>query len=378
MKKVRQKYRFQWHSGNEFKLLVDGDSFFPEMCEAINKASHYVLLEMYLFESGKIANQFIKALMGAVARGVRVYILLDDIGSRGLTKRDRARMISGGISLLFYNPLRYSNLRSNLFRDHRKLLLVDGFVAFIGGAGIKDSFGLTTRNGPEWHEMMVQVKGSVVQDWQTLFTEGWNHCSPKPLELPIHPLKVINGSQLGRVTLSQAVSHLEIKRSILKRIRSAERKIWIVTPYFVPSWKIRRALRSAAKNGTDVRLLLPGPISDHPAVRHAGRRFYGKLLRGGVQIFEDQTRFVHAKVILCDHWVSIGSSNMDRWSLRWNLEANQEIDDQNFAMEVQNLLQQDFARSQEISYQQWHNRPWYRRLLEWFWGHVDIWLERRG
>jgi phosphatidylserine/phosphatidylglycerophosphate/cardiolipin synthase-like enzyme len=150
--------------------------------------------------------------------------------------------------------------------------------------------------------------------------------------------------------------------------------VWLATAYFIPSTKLRRALRRAASRGVDVRLLLPGPITDHPAVRYASRRFYARLLRYGVRIFEYQGRFMHTKVALADDWTTIGSSNVDRWNLRWNLEANQEIEDRGFAAQTLAMLQEDFTHCEEILYREWHRRSRLQRLREWLWGKVDRWL----
>ncbi len=372
------KYRFPWRADNSFDLLVDGAAFFPRMLSAIGAARQYILLEMYLFESGRVAERFITALERAARRGVRILILLDDFGARRLSRSDRRRLTGENIALAFYNPLRYGKLRRNLFRDHRKLLIVDGAVGFAGGAGITDAFG---QDGPlpaPWRETMVEIRGPVIADWQTLFTEVWNRHHPQPLELAMNTPAPIPEGQLGRVSHSGRIKVQEVKRAAVKWIRSAEHRVWVATAYFIPSWKIRRALRRAVRQGADVRLLLPGPHTDHPGVRHAGRRFYSRLLRNGVRIFEYQPRFLHQKVLLCDQHVSIGSSNLDRWNLRWNLEANQDIDDQPFAERVAAMLERDFQDSHEIIYNEWRYRPWHRRLLEWFFGHVDLYLEGIG
>ncbi len=373
------QYRYPWREGNHFELLVDGEHFFPDMLQAIRHARYQILLELYLFESGAMADRFIDALIAAAERGVRVYLLLDDYGASGLYQSDRQRLNHSGISLTFYNPLSYGHLRRNLFRDHRKLLIVDSHTAYTGGAGITDAFD--TRDKPlGWHEVMLKVCGPVVQDWQHLFEQTWSAWSGPSLENSPATVSHCRGSHLGRVTLN-APSRMEIKRSLIKRIRNAEQRIWLATAYFIPSWKIRRLLRRAARNGIDVRLLLPGPHTDHPAVRHAGRRFYAHLLNHGIRIFEYQPRFLHAKMILCDEWVSIGSSNIDRWNLRWNLEANQELLDQQLVGQLVQLFEKDFGASREILAEKWHHRPWYRRLQEWFWGNIDRWVVkilRRG
>jgi phosphatidylserine/phosphatidylglycerophosphate/cardiolipin synthase-like enzyme len=372
---LAQDGRFPWRGGNRFELLVDGEQFFPAMLQAIAHARHTILLDIYLFESGRVASRFIDAFIAAAERDVAVYLLLDDFGAHELQQGDRRRLHHTGIHLAFYNPLRYGALRRNLFRDHRKLLVVDDRLAFTGGAGITDKFD--TRENPQhgWHEVMLAAHGPVVTDWQRLFSESWNLWGSPPLDFSAVSHHS-TGGQAGRVTLN-APSRMEIKRSLIKRIRSAEQRVWIATAYFIPSWKIRRLLRQAAHRGVDVRLLLPGPHTDHPAVRHAGRRFYGRLLQNGVRIFEYQPRFLHAKMLLCDDWLSVGSSNIDRWNLRWNLEANQELLGGEVTEQADELFTHDFGVSDEITHGMWQARPWYRRLQEWFWGKVDRWLERR-
>ena len=371
---VRSEYRFAWQEGNRFTLLIDGTQFFPAMLAAMRGATRFIALEMYLFESGDIATRIIDALSAAAQRGVVVHVLLDHYGSLALHDADRARLRSSGARLHFYNPLAVASWRRSLYRDHRKILIADGQFAYVGGAGITDEF-ITMNGHPGWRETMVEVRGPVVGDWCALFAEAWQRYSGKAFSVDYPPVRDA-GTQRGRVVSNQARGPWEIHRSILNRMRSARRHAWLATAYFVPSWKLRRALRFAGRAGTDVRLLLPGPLSDHPGVSHAGRRHYGGLLRHGVRIYEYQPRFMHQKVLLCDGWASIGSSNVDRWGQRWNLEANQEIDDAGFALEVAAMLQADFAQAQEITYTNWRQRSWSRRFLEKFWGRIDTLLQR--
>jgi cardiolipin synthase len=367
---------YPWREGNRFKLLIDGDQFYPAMLQAIATSHSQIFLEMYLVESGQIADRFIDALLGAVARGATVYLLLDDFGARGLNRSDRERMLQGNITLIFYNRLRYGELRRNFFRDHRKLLVVDNHIAFVGGAGIADDFASPDKPQRRWRETVVAIEGPVVADWQKLFRDTWRHVSGESLQLPSTAQSGVVGKQRGRINYTRGFFYPEIKRTVINQIRAAHTRVWLATAYFVPAMKLRRALRQAARRGVDVRILTPGDHTDHPAVRHAGRRFYHRLLHDGVRIFEYQPRFTHSKILLCDEWVTIGSSNIDRWTLRWNLEANQEIDDAVFAAEVTAMLERDFQNSEECLFGEWRNRPWYQRAKETFWGWVDIWLER--
>ncbi len=376
-------FRFPWRKGNEFRLLLDGDQFFPVMLNAINKADRYVALNMYLMSSGSVSDRFIEAMLQTAKRGISVYIILDGFGASNLIKQDRQRLKHDNIHLAFYNPIRYGRWFNNLFRDHRKLLLLDGKLAYVGGVGITDDFDPADNQTLRWRETVIEIKGPCVDDWRSLFIESWPIEGVTPI-LPSSPALYpeneagndLSSRQIGRVARSQATSRQEIRRSVNRHLYGAEHRIWIATAYFVPSWQMQRALRKAAQRGVDVRLMLPGEHTDHPAIRHAGRRFYFKLLLSGVRIFEYQPRFSHSKIMLCDQWSTIGSSNFDRWNLVWNLEANQEIDDPDFARAVKSLFNDDFKQCSEIELKAWCERPWHRRCLEWYWGWIDALLYR--
>lgn len=348
------------------------------MLEAIARARHYVLFEIYLFESGVVATRFIDALTAAATRGAAVKLLLDGFGALDLNTSDCERLRRGGVDLQFYNPLRLRKVLHNLFRDHRKLLIVDGEVAFISGAGITDDFDSPVQPAHNWRDNAVRVHGPVLGDWVELFRQVWERRTPGTLALPVPEPAEQPDDMLGRVGVNRAGLLQDIKRSLYHHLRRSQFRVWISTAYFVPPRRLLRALKHAARRGADVRLLLPGPYSDHPAVRHAGHRYYGRLLRNGVRVFEYQPRFLHAKTTLCDDWVSLGSSNHDRWNLRWNLEANQEVNHPAFMQTVAAMFEDDFRHSVEITYEAWSRRPWLARLRENWWGRVDIWLEHLG
>jgi len=364
-----------WRLGNEFRLLNDGGEFFARMLAAIEEARRYVLLEMYLVRSGAVATRFIDALGRAAGRGARVCVMFDGFGALGLTRADRRRLLDAGLELRFFNPLRLGNRLSNLLRDHRKLLLADGRVAFVGGAGLTDDFAPGARRGP-WRELMVEIQGPVIADWQRAFARTWRRCGPELALVEPPACEAHADGAAGRLSLSEARQRSVLANGVLRRIDSATARAWIMSAYFVPSRRFRKALRRAARRGVDVRLLLPGARTDHPWVRQAARRFYGKLLRNGVKIFEYQPRMLHAKMILCDDWVSIGSSNLDRWSFRWNLEANQEIADADFANAAAAVFAGDFAVSRALSRRYWRQRAWLDRLRETIAGVLDRELDR--
>ncbi|MBO3274982.1 phospholipase D-like domain-containing protein [Pseudomonas schmalbachii] len=369
---------FPWRSGNRFALLCDGENFFPRMLDCIAAAECKVELELYLVEGGSCAEALLTALLEACQRGVKVRCLFDGFGSLKLGSGWSRKLVEAGGEFRHYNPLRWRSGMRNLFRDHRKLLLVDQRLAYVGGTGATDEFWSARDNSSSWHEVMVEMSGPVVADWQSLFERQWQACleqkawRPKDgmllTRLPPFPS---SGSGLGRVAYADASQHRDILQSLIRALRGARQRVWLATPYFLPSWKVRRALRKAAQRGVEVRLLLTGRLTDHAPVRYAGQRYYPRLLRAGIRIYEYQPRFLHLKMVLVDDWTSVGSCNFDHWNLRFNLEANLEAHDAEFTAAVEQCLAADFAQSQEIDLETWRARPWWKRLRQRLWGALD-------
>ncbi|MGP0171708.1 phospholipase D-like domain-containing protein [Pseudomonas sp. NCHU5208] len=366
---------FPWRGGNRFELLLDGPVFFPRMLAAIEAAQRQVELELYLIEDGRCSERLVQALCRAAARGVSVRGLFDAYGAAGLGAALRQQLLVAGVQLRWYNPVRWRRGMRNFHRDHRKLLLVDRRLAYVGGTGSTDEFWLPDAPQSAWHEAMVEIEGPLVEDWQQLFEHQWrtrfswrpNH-TPEPLRLPERPAA---GLGLGRVAYADAAQHRDILLSLLRALRGAKQRVWLATPYFLPTWKVRRALRRAAARGVEVRLLLAGRHTDHPPVRFAGQRYYPRLLKAGVRIFEYQPRFLHLKMVLVDDWVSVGSCNFDHWNLRFNLDANVEALDPAFTQAVASSFIADFTASREITLDDWRQRPWWRRVQQRLWGWLD-------
>ncbi|MDP3815899.1 phosphatidylserine/phosphatidylglycerophosphate/cardiolipin synthase family protein [Pseudomonas sp.] len=380
---------FPWRRGNALALLIDGERFFPRMLEAIATARQQVELELYLVASGACATALIEVLCAAARRGVTVRCLFDAYGAQALAQAQRLQLSAAGVQLHWYNPLRWKHGLRNFHRDHRKLLLVDGQFAFVGGTGATDEFWTPGESASRWHEMMVEISGPLVADWLQLFERQWLSRQARiawrprvPLALrPMAPVPPA-GQGLGRVAFADALQHRDILLSLVRALRGAQTRIWLATPYFLPTWKVRRALRKAALRGVEVRLLLSGRHTDHPPIRFAGQRYYPGLLRAGVQIFEYQPRFLHLKMVLVDDWVSVGSCNFDHWNLRFNLDANLEALDPAFSASVAASFQADFADSQPITLDDWRARPLWRRMQQRLWGWLDRLavnlLDRRG
>lgn len=369
---------FPWRSDNRFELLIDGPRFFPRMLAAIEQAQEHVDLELYLVEAGSCAEAVVLALEAAARRGVTVRCLFDGYGSLKLGNALVIRLTEAGVELRQYNPVRWRRGLRNLYRDHRKLLIVDRDVAVVGGTGVTDEFWRPEAQHSEWHEVMVQIEGPLVADWQMLFDRQWRanlrRTEWRPAThfgLPRLPRVPPEGEGFGRVAYADARQHRDILQSLVRALNSGQRRIWLATPYFLPTWKVRRSLRRAASRGIDVRLLLTGPRTDHPSVRYAGHRYYPRLLRAGVKIFEYQPCFLHLKMVLIDDWVSVGSCNFDHWNLRFNLEANLEALDPALTAAVHSSFEQDFGQSRQVTLAAWKARPLWRRVQQRIWGWLD-------
>ncbi|MGB0468611.1 MAG: phospholipase D-like domain-containing protein [Pontibacterium sp.] len=365
------KQRFHWRDGNRIDLMVDGENFFPVMLREMDRARHCILLEFYIVSSGRLFNRFMAAMLAAVNRGVRVQLIIDGFGALNFSSTDRNRLESAGVQVVVYNPLKLLKWTRNFARDHRKLLIIDKQIAFIGGAGLSDEYWLSDSPGGAWHDLMGCLQGPVVADLQVTYKQLWSQCqglnylSEETFCAPV-------GEASVRVTTVQGISQQDIKARVLQQINQAEDTIWLVTAYFLPSFSMRTALRRAARRGVDVRLIIAGPYTDVPWVYHASKRYYRALLKAGVRLYEYQPRFLHAKAALIDSWTTLGSSNLDHWNMRWNLEANIEVRDRVFTAHLAQVLRDDMAQSEEVTLAVWAQRAWHKKIIEYIWA----WLAR--
>lgn len=360
MRRPQKPQRFPRREANEFELLCQGTVYFPAMLTAIGEARERVALEMYWVASGRLAERFIQALANAAARGVRVFVLLDDYGCSDLDSVDRSRLAQAGVQITLFNPLRVRLDWGNFIRDHRKMLLIDDELAFVGGAGLTDAF-----DGEwGWRENMLRIRGECVADWWQLFERVWHRWSELPCPIPGRKPA---GSTRGRILPGSPVRR-PVLAAALSDINRARVRVWLATPYFLPPVKLRRALSRAHRRGCDVRLIVPDEAHcDVPAVQAAGRRYYDWLLRRGIRLFEYHERTTHQKTLLADERVTIGSCNYDRWGLRLNLEASQGIESVDDADRVKRMLEGDMAASREITLADHERRGMWQRIAEWLW-----------
>jgi cardiolipin synthase A/B len=328
--------RATWKSGNRLRLLVNGEEFFPAVFDAIRKAQHEVLIETFILFEDKVGNELRDVLVDAGRRGVEVHLLVDGFGSSDLSPAYVEALTTAGVHLRIFGPQRrFLGMRLNLLRRmHRKITVVDGIVAFVGGINFSaDHLG---DFGPEAkQDYSVEVEGPVVEDIHRFAraaidpTRGrWFHRRAHPAAAP--PPRAVGSAAAIFVTRDNHDHRNDIERHYRVVLRAARRHVIIANAYFFPGYRLLREMRRAARRGVEVHLILQGE-ADMAIVKTAAGLLYEHLLRGGVHVHEYCKRPLHGKVAVVDEeWSTIGSSNLDPLSLSLNLEANLSIRDREF------------------------------------------------
>jgi cardiolipin synthase len=365
-----------FYRGNRVEVLANGTAFYPAMLRAISTAAQSVNLECYIFQGGKIANQFADALVERATAGVKVTIVADAIGSARMGVALVARLRSAGCRIEFYQPLRWYRLARLNNRTHRELLIVDGRMAFIGGAGIADWWAVADGTTKPWRDTMARIEGPVVTAIQGVFVENWLECCGEILIgdeyfPPLSPVGdttalVVKSSPSDRATISRVVFQLLIDASC--------REVLIATPYFLPDKALRRLLAETVGRGVRLSVLVPGANTDQRWVRLASRRMYGGLLGAGVRIFEYEQAMIHAKSLIVDEtWGVLGTTNIDNRSFEHNDEVNIVMRDEAIARRLITDYNRDVGDSREITLESWQHRPLWEKLI----GTVAWILERQ-
>jgi cardiolipin synthase len=355
-------------AGNRIQSLLNGDEIFPAMLKAIRSASKTITLETYIYWSGEIGRVFSQALSERASAGVRVHVLLDWFGSAKLDPTALDQMAAAGVQIERYHPPGWSNLWRLNQRTHRKILVVDGRIGFIGGAGIADVWLGNADSPDHWRDSHFQVEGPVIAQLQAAFTDNWLKTRAEVLyqEGYFPELEPVGPSRAQVFKSSPREGSGSVRLMYLLSIAAARERILLANSYFVPDSQAIEALVNARKRGVRVEIIVPGPITDVGIVRRASRARWGKLLEAGVEIYEYQPTMFHCKVMVVDnHWVSVGSTNFDNRSFRLNDEANLNVVDADLAAEQARAFENDKRQSQRITLEDWQRRPWHEKTVEW-------------
>ncbi|MFU8896151.1 MAG: phospholipase D-like domain-containing protein [Gammaproteobacteria bacterium] len=371
--------------GNRVTLLQDGPDTHAAMFDAIRAAIDHVNLETYIFDDGELGQQFAELLLEKQASGVHVNVLYDSVGGLLTPQSFFDRLREGGIAVLEFNPVNPlaknpKTWRMN-HRDHRKQLVIDGRIAFIGGVNISDSYSSlpsgkpgsgkkrpVTPDGEEegWRDTHIQIEGPVVAEFQRLFLDTWaRQAGAPPTTRHYYPELVAQGNDIVRAIGSRADEEASpIYKTLVSAITRAEAEIHLTVAYFGPDPVLLKALTGAAQRGVKVKLVLPS-YTDSAAIFHLGRSHYTRLLRAGVEIHERHGAVMHAKTAVIDGvWSTIGSSNLDLRSFLHNDEINAVVLGGEFARQMDAMFAADLVESEQILLADWQRRALWLRIKE--------------
>ena len=351
------------------EVLKNGPAFYGAELDAIRNARRSVNLEAYIFQKSTIGKQYLDAMAERARSGVSVNVVLDAFGSAGVTRGFFRPLLDAGGKVSWYNsPAWYSMTRLDN-RTHRELLIVDGEIGFIGGAGIADQWYSGAHGKPRWRDTVVRVEGEAVPSLQATFAENWLAacgelltgdayfpdiaCPHKTAAMVINSTPTVGGSTRARVLFQLLLA-------------SAKRSISITTPYFLPDKSLMRELcRAIEDRGVKVRILVPGRKSDHLLTRNTSRAGYGPLLKAGAEVYEYRPAMIHAKVLCVDGlWAVVGSTNFDNRSFGINDEVNLAVCDSAFAERLERDMSGDLEQSRRVSLDEWRKRPVTERAPE--------------
>jgi cardiolipin synthase len=343
-----------------WKFYLSPDTVWEGMTQACEQARFSIDCEQYIFEDDFLGKRFLELFAEKARKGIRVRLLVDAVGSSGLSgSKELVKAVNAGVKVQFFNPIRpwwVHQLLDRFLRTHRKLLIIDGEVGFIGGTGIRaDASGRRDTN--------VRICGPVVDEFIAAFEQMWvKTLANKHIFGFKKPF--VQDSDFALLTNSPYFRQRFTYWALVERIRAAKKYIYLTTPYFVPDRRLSRALRGAARRGVEVRLVVPNK-SDFKITDLATRSYFGLALRAGVRIFKYQPSFIHAKTFVIDDvWASVGSSNLDSLSLMFNYEADLASTDNKFIEEIKWHFIEDSKQCREVLLREWRKRSIWQRLGE--------------
>ena len=359
--------------GNTITPLLNGDQIFPAMLEEIAKAKTSITLETFIYWSGTIGEKFTAALEDRARHGVKIDILLDWLGSRKFEEKLLERLKSAGVHLFFYHPVRWYDLDRLNNRTHRRLMVIDGIVGFIGGVGIADDWLGNGLQDGRWRDTHYKVTGPVVSQIQAGFSDNWIRTQEDVVEgeryFPTgHLSEQSNGvpGVFAQVFKSSADEGATSARLLfLYSIVAAKHSIDIENAYFLPDEQFIEELKKAVARGVRVRVLAPSGKTDTQIALKASHADWGELLKAGVQIWTYTPAMLHNKLMIIDSvWTSVGSANFDPRSFRLNKEANLNVWDREFAADQVRHFEDDLKVSKRIDQSNWDDRPWLERATD--------------
>ncbi len=370
---IRQSGSSPLTANNAVKLLINGEEKFPELLQALSQAKNHIHLEYYIYENDITGNQIAEVLIQKAQEGVEVRFMYDDFGSHGLGKKFINKLQVAGVQTAPFYKIKWYALANRLnYRNHRKIIIIDGQITFVGGINMSDKYrnDLQTSKHLFWRDTHLMITGQASSYLQYLFLCDWNFCSQNNLEYDAKYFPTTTQSETLKNNVVQIAAsgpdsiQPVIFYSLLEAISSAKKSIYITSPYFIPGESLMDALIIAVQSGLDVKILIPGQ-SDSVMVNAAASAYYTELLQYGAKIYKYSKGFVHAKTMVIDDDLAIvGSANMDYRSFDLNFEVNAMVYSTTISKQLQAVFIEDLIESDEIDANAWLNRPKYVHLWE--------------
>ena len=337
--------RLPLSDNNQVQLLINGEQTFAYIFQALDYAKQSILIQFYPIQDDQLGKRLQTMLLKKAQQGVNIYLLYDEIGSSGLNQNYIKTLRKAGIHCSRFNPLQIQHRMQVNFRNHRKLIIIDGETCFIGGHNIGDEYLSLNPKIGHWRDTHVQIDGPATLAAQLSFLEDWYWATNKIPTLPWQPYSSEKNAKVLIIPGGPADSVETISLSFTHLIAQAQTRLWIATPYFIPDLNVMGALKLAALKGIDIRILLPQK-TDSLLVPLATHSYVTELSQHGIQFFQYQVGFMHQKVMLIDQHLSfVGSANLDNRSLRINFELNALIESEEMASQVEIMLEHDFLQS---------------------------------
>lgn len=353
--------RRPFRDGHQLRLLIDGDAAFEAMLAAMAEAEHCLLVQFFIFHDDVLGRRVQQLLLQRAAAGVTVCVLYDGVGSHDLPRHYVDTLRAGGVAIHPFATHRWRNRFQLNFRNHRKIVVVDGARAFVGGLNVGDEYlGLKPPLAP-WRDTHMELRGPAVSDLQQLFARDWQWITGAPP--PLLPSPPCSGSASALIVASGPADAQETcSLFFTAAINAAQHRLWLTTPYFVPDNAVLAALRLAVARGVDVRVLIPSR-PDHRTVFLASTLHAHQALGAGIRMYRYQPGFIHQKVLLIDDdTAAIGSMNLDSRSFRLNFEVCALLVDRSFAGEVAAMLTEDFSNALVVDEREYRDAPYLRRV----------------
>jgi len=350
---------------NYVKYLETGQLTFQTILEAVSNAKKVICIEFYLFKDDETGKKLAEILKEKAGQGVQIYLLYDHFGSFLTSRRFWSDLKKVGIKVHVSHPFKWTFPQGYIYRNHKKLLIIDGLKVFIGGFNIADEYhGYVRKKKNRWRDTGIYIEGPIASTLLDIFRKSWSKWKGSFVSCDITPPDINHGAQAIPVFANSGKARRKMRRLFIFSIKNAQESILITTAYFFPSRRLLKALENSAICGVNVKLLLPGE-SDVMSVLYAGRAYYKRLLRAGVEIYNYHGSILHSKTaVFDDKWSIVGSANLDMQSLRRNEESNVGILDRDFGRQMSEAFNRDLKEAKKIDLSTWMDRPLYQKFLE--------------